>query len=75
MSELFPPETVASKSPMRLWMEKHRLVVQTSDEFGSVCQSSDPDLEDDTGDGTCEADAIFDWAKRNGVRLWNEENL
>lgn len=81
MSELFPQETVESKSPMRLWMEKHNiktsLCLKDIEEpwsawSGDLQEACDHDA---LAFGDCEADAIFEWARRNGVRLWNEEGV
>lgn len=88
MSELFPPESVSMKSPRLEWLERHRLVLHDfgaggeSPETGMdfkrwVCRVQEPDFtERDCGaHGDTQEDAIADWARRNGVKLWNEEGV
>ena len=79
--ELFPAESVTVKSPRLLWMERHGVTVGPlkfkpthSDDFRfaySVIAVGKQGSEH--GYGNTEDDAIIDWAKANGVRLWNEE--
>ena len=79
MSELFDAQMIEGKSPRMKWLEKHGIkTAEAFDEFydeirWSACRAGQHRLEH--GRGITEADAIADWARRNGVRLWNEEGL
>jgi hypothetical protein len=78
VKELF--EISQSPSPRLVWMEKHGLRTYRSHVQKGYqpwsCWSGDlgEALEKETvGHGQSEEDAQADWAKKNGVRLWNEE--
>lgn len=77
MTELFQPHEVAKDSPRVVWMKRY--VVQVKDDAGSrnggmlAFSQSNPTWK--TGYGATEDDAITDFAKRNGIKLWSEENL
>lgn len=84
MSELFPAQEVAGKSPRLKWLENHRLSVWKNAAAEVPCEAwlaavfeVDGQLPKDSliGEGHTEADAIADWARRNNVRLWNEEGV
>jgi hypothetical protein len=85
MSELFDAQMGEGKSPRLKWLEKHGLKThdygaafvspETGHEFGRwTCYlESDYYTFSKWANGETEADAIADWARLNGVRLWNEE--
>jgi hypothetical protein len=87
VTELFPTEQITVKSPRLLWMERHG--VKTSETMAGECPETgfewlswvaySGELEiserDRVGIGETEDDAIADWARINGVRLWNEDYL
>lgn len=84
--ELFDVPEV--KSPRLRWMEKHGLKtkhfpgVQDGEEDPEtgyelhtwVAWRGSPPVWIRTG-GATEDDALADWARANGVRMWNEEDL
>lgn len=85
--ELFPHSTVAVESPRLRWMKKHNVSIihnhdvspGDEDEFSGetifpFCATNSPDkwLQSRAGYGNTEVEALADWARRNGVRLWNE---
>jgi hypothetical protein len=72
MSELF--DVPESLSPRLAWIKKHRATVHWSEEdaeyyayMGSCCSV------DWYGWGETEDDALFEMAKKRGLKLWNEE--
>ena len=85
MSELFTiPE---QKSPRLLWIEKHQIRLHHFPEFDGTQEGDDGtrlypyfaiakgDYPEQGGAGMSVDEAITDWAKKNKVKLWNEENL
>ena len=82
MSELFTiPE---SKSPRLQWMEKHGIEVSDGGrdyEHGDECAETGQQLyrfmahgkQEGSGFGVTADDAILDYARTAGFRLWNEE--
>ena len=81
MSELFKPEMVAGDSPRLKWIKRHQLDVWFLAETGIeddspcwVCQHKRGNEVVECGaSGPTEDDALADWARRNRVKLWNEE--
>lgn len=72
-----------SKSPRLLWMEKHGVEIshrpefngEDEDEFGNVLYpfaALAPRCHE-RGFGNTQDDALTDWAKKNNVKMWNEE--
>lgn len=81
MSELFPIASITKLTPRAAWMKKYGL-----DTFTAWDEWNDKDMwycwnpiknditdDDDIGIGETEHDAICEWAIKNNVRLWNEE--
>ena len=78
MSELFKPEMVAGDSPRLKWIKRHQLKTERAfdeyyDEMRWCAWRDLATCFDSEGSGITEDDAIADWARRNGVKLWNEE--
>lgn len=82
MSELFPEEETTKLSPRLQWMKRYGLKIEDYDCMQAptmmplrsvVCCMSTILRESCPGTGESEQEAIFDWAERNGIRLWNEE--
>lgn len=79
-TELFPPSTVAVESPRLRWMKRNGVCVESCDRVPR--HPDDPRMAYDfeatspssrcNGLGDTKDEAIADWARRNGVRLWNE---
>jgi hypothetical protein len=66
---LFPlPE---QKSPRLLWIEKHGVIMEESSERWHAYRMFDGGHYG--GTGKTQDDALADWARKNNVRLWNEE--
>lgn len=65
-------------SPRLRWMKKHGVIVNHMPAVPKTCNTFWHAASSQTtrdGTGPTEDDAIADWAKRNGVRLWNEESI
>lgn len=78
MSELFDPKSVTVDSPCKKWVKKHSISTLKSPEIDPPWAAWSGGLDDalnkdNIGYGQTEDDALVDWAKENGVRLWNEE--
>lgn len=77
MTDLFPAESLNVDSPRIAWMKRWVLQFKPDlayDPASFICFSlSNPKMK--SGRGDTEDDAMLDWAKQNGVRLWNEEAL
>lgn len=83
--ELFQPAAVASDSPRIAWCRRYRIIISdmtTQPVAAAAVATGEIDrwwCESDKlqfpmfGSGPTEADAIADFARRNGLRLWNEE--
>lgn len=79
--ELF--DVPKSLSPRLVWIEEKGIKTYRSpglcpDEAPWNCWSGDLETaieKDSFGVGDTEDEAIVNWAKANGVRLWNEEGL
>ena len=80
--ELFPPEAVTKLSPRLEWIRRHDLRtlksdgIQPEDEPWSCWQGEiHPEVffGERYATGQTEDEAITRWAKRAGVKLWNEE--
>jgi len=74
-----------SPSPRMRWLEKHKVVVEDATELGTrkkqYCAhfaDDDPDKSDlpyyGWGYGDSADDALADFASKNNLKLWNEEN-
>lgn len=79
--ELFPISAVSKESPKLVWIRRHGIKTNFDDSLEleehpwSAWQGNlDYAIEaDNFGTGETEEDAIVNWARRNEVRLWNEE--
>ena len=67
-TDLFPEDKALS--PKLRWMEKHGVKIELLEEYGSKATS---ELYPHYGYGMNNDSAIEDWARMNGVRLWNED--
>lgn len=79
MDELFPAKEMEKESPRVEWMRRLDLKTKYSpgvDEPWSVWQGAwSEDKWQQTGEtGTTVEGALVNWAKLNGVKLWNEES-
>ena len=88
MSELFPVESVKGDSPRLAWLKSHHVKTKNfpeqkigdENEFGDELfpwYAFSAFAEDDVNDfigGATEDDAIAEYARRKGLRLWNETN-
>ena len=79
-TELFP--TVKCDSPRLAWIKRHNLTTAHNPELADdspwscwSCPLSNALDRETIGLGDTEADAIAEWAKLTGTRLWNEEAL
>jgi mannose/cellobiose epimerase-like protein (N-acyl-D-glucosamine 2-epimerase family) len=76
MDELFAVDAISVDSPKVKWMKANTIQVRDNvtnreDETPKLVFSlSNPQFK--TGYGLDEDDAIVDFAKRNGLKLWNE---
>ena len=88
MNELFQIKTVKQDSPRLAWMKLHKLKTKKSNDLNEVTEdefSNDiypwyANATDETNDegfcgGLTEDEAITNWARWKGVRLWNEINV
>jgi hypothetical protein len=80
MSNLFPADQIAVKSPRLKWMEKYSIQTKCSIDIDPPWAAWGGDLSaaietDAFGYGQTEDDALADWAKENNVKLWNEETI
>lgn len=78
---LFASEQVAMKSPRLAWMERHAIrtmlckLVQAGENpwMAWTGDLMDAIEREAAGYGETEDDALFEFAKKNGLRMWNEE--
>jgi len=87
MSELFKPSEVEMDSPKIRWMKKYNLKCECDESlFGNdeyepwscwdmSLENSFGDLENNYSTGNTEDEAIAAYAKKHGIKLWNEEGL
>lgn len=73
--ELFPASTVTVESPRLSWIRRHSLTLERCDHSRLKFCAWSPFPMTDVSYGVTEDDALADWARRNGVRLWNEEEI
>lgn len=78
MSELFPIASITKLTPRAAWMKKNCLVLREEwsewdDKVMWTCTKDVGGFRSRYGWGETEHDAICEWAIKNNVRLWNEE--
>ena len=89
-TELFPPASVAAKSPRLLWRERHGIELSHTDDAPALVRCwawlrrdgnarnphnfCEMDRNHRIGFGPTHEDAILDLSKRIGLHLWNEED-
>ena len=81
MSELFDLKTVSVPSPRLRWLERHAVktykspyVLDDEEPWSAWAGDFEVAMKKHTiVNGATEEEAITNWAKETGTRLWNEE--